>query len=241
MVKRCGARDAFRRERHAYRHLEGEGLGGTPRLLASDDARWTLLLEAWPGTSEPSLDDPRAPDVFEAAGRWLAGLHRTRPFGSDPVPLADAYRLRAQRGLARAQGALAASDLAGVRALLDAALPGLRGARRVPCQRDHAPRNWLVVDGTLRAVIDFEHARDDLAEVDLVPLAREVWPDRPDLRDAFQRGYRAAGGPADPGAPWTTALLALDAVATVAWAVRHRDAAVEAIGRRALARVLAAR
>ena len=41
----------------------------------------------------------------------------------------------------------------------------LGGARRVPCQRDHAPRTWLVVDGSLTGVSDFEHARDEVAEV----------------------------------------------------------------------------
>lgn len=241
ILKRCGRRDAYRRERDAYRHLAAERLGGTPRLLASDDVRGTLLLEARPGTTDLPADHPHASAVHEAAGRWLARLHRARPFGHDPLPLQDAYRLRADRGLARAAGAVAAADLARVRALLDAALPRLHGARRVPCQRDHAPRNWLVADGRLRAVIDFEHARDDLAEADLVPLAREVWSERPHLRAAFLGGYHARGGPADPDAAWMTALIALDAVSTVAWAVRHGDDEVEAVGRRALVRALASR
>jgi hypothetical protein len=241
ILKCCGRRDAYRRERDAYRHLAAQRLGGTPRLLASDDARRTLLLEARPGTTDPPLDPPHASVVHAEAGRWLARLHRARPFGRDEMPLQDAYRARADRGLERAAGPVAAADLARVRALLDAALPRLHGARRVPCQRDYAPRNWLVADGTLTAVIDFEHARDDLAEADLIPLAREVWPERPELRAAFLSGYRAAGGPADPDAPWTAALVALDAIATVAWGVRHGEATVEAHGRRSLARLLASR
>jgi Ser/Thr protein kinase RdoA (MazF antagonist) len=241
IVKRCAGSDAFRRERDAYRHLAAEGVGATPRLLADDASRGTLLLEARPGTPDLPAEHPHAAAVHEAAGAWLARLHRARPFGHDPLPLEDAYRARADRGLARADGAVAPTDLARVRALLDAAVPRLGGVERVPCQRDHAPRNWLVEEGTLTAVIDFEHARDDLAEADLIPLAREVWPAWPHLRAAFLRGYHAAGGPADPAAAWMPALIALDAVSTVAWAIRHRDGQLEAVGRQALARALASR
>ncbi len=156
--------------RDASRHLAAERLGGTPRVLASDDVRGTLLLGARPGTTDLPPDHPHVSAVHEAAGRWLARLHRARPFGHEPLPLQDAYRLRADRGLARA-----------------------------------------------------------------------AWSERPHLRAAFLGGYHARGGPADPDAAWMTALIALDAVSTVAWAVRHGEDEVEAVGRRALVRALASR
>jgi hypothetical protein len=44
------------------------------------------------------------------------------------------------------------------------------------------------VSGTVR-LIDYEHARYDLAARDLVRLATRVWPSRPDLKDAFVSSY----------------------------------------------------
>jgi len=111
---------------------------------------------------------------------------------------------------------------------------------RVPCHRDYAPRNWLVRGGRWIAALDLVHARADLAEADLTRLASRLWTVRPDLRAAFLAGYRAAGGPADPDAPWLPGLRALDAIGTIGWAVRHDDAALAAEGRAALATALGA-
>jgi thiamine kinase-like enzyme len=57
------------------------------------------------------------------------------------------------------------------------------------CHLDFQPRNWIVDDnGTVR-LIDFEHARPDARIRDMARLAHRYWPHRPDLCQAFVRGY----------------------------------------------------
>jgi len=228
-----------RREATAYRAW-GPGLvPEIPRLLAVRDAPpRAILLEALPGRTAP---DTAAPSVHAAAGRWLARLHRLPPdaAGADPLPLMDAYRRRVGTAVRRASAVLEPPTLRTVDALLAATVPMLAERPRVPCHRDFTPRNWLVEGGRWIAALDLEHARADLAEADLARLASRVWTARPDLRAAFVAGYRAADGPADPDAPWLVGLRTLDAVATIGWAARHDDAALEAEGRAALGTVLA--
>jgi Ser/Thr protein kinase RdoA (MazF antagonist) len=67
-------------------------------------------------------------------------------------------------------------------------LSGLPCPGQVPCHRDYTPRNWLVKDGVQYA-IDFEHARLDVWLADLARLHLGIWPDRPDLKEAFLAGY----------------------------------------------------
>ncbi|MDZ7707789.1 MAG: aminoglycoside phosphotransferase family protein [Trueperaceae bacterium] len=234
-----------RREVSAYRawgpSLEPE----LPRLLAVRDVPpRAIVLEALPGrvAAETWTEAPATvpATVHAAAGAWLARLHLlpAAAAGSDPLPLDDAYRRRADAAVGRASAALDPSTRRTVEALLAATLPMLGGRPRVPCHRDFTPRNWLVRGGRWVAALDLEHARADLAEADLARLASGPWAVRPGSRAAFMAGYRAAGGPADPDAPWLPGLRALDAVATIGWAARHDDATLEADGRRALATVL---
>lgn len=241
VVKVAATTDTFRRERAAYQRIAAEALACTPRLLASDEATRTLLLSRSPGAPDVPATHPAAPELHAAAGRWLARFHRAAPLTHDPVPLSAAYRQRADRWARYARGVLDDADVGRVLSIVEGALPRLADRQRSPCHRDFSPRNWLAEQGRLTAVIDFGHARDDLAEIDFVRLASDVWTVRPGLRDAFLQAYRAEGGPADPEAPWIGALMALEALGTVVWARRHGDTAFEAKGRRMLARVLSSR
>jgi hypothetical protein len=191
-----------------------------------------------PGRPGLADDEPAAEAVHREAGAWLARLHRLPVADDDPLPLTEAYHRRADAWIARARDRLPDATLRSVHGLLADALPHLDGRPRVPCHRDMGPRNWLVAGGRLRAVIDFEHARPDVAEVDFARLATTAWPRRPELRVAFLTAYREADGPADPDAPWVPGLLALEALGTVVWAVEHGDAPFELRGREALARLL---
>lgn len=137
------------------------------RVLGADPVTRTLVLVDLPGGPPPER-----PEVHEAAGRWLRALHDRPWTDDDPLPLHDALRRRGR-----------AVDC-------DLEVPP---ARRVRCHRDFRPANWLWHDGSL-TVVDFEHSRGDHPLQDLVKLAIEVWPDRPDLRDAFRIGY----GPWEP-------------------------------------------
>lgn len=233
--------DKHRREVAAYRRWGSALLPEAPRLLAvREEAPATIVLSHLPGRTDLPDDDPAAPAVHRAAGAWLARLHRQPAAGLDAMPLDVAYRRRADGWLARAAVHLDAATLERAAAAMDDAVPRLAGRDRVPCHRDFTPRNWLVARGRFVAGIDLEHARPDVPEVDLVRLASGTWPERPELRRAFLDGYGRGEGPADAAAPWLPGLMALEAVATVAWAAEHGDAAVEARGRRALARCLAA-
>jgi aminoglycoside/choline kinase family phosphotransferase len=233
--------DKHRREVAAYRRWGHALLPEAPRLLANrEEAPAAIVLSHLPGRTDLPDDDPAAPAVHRAAGAWLARLHRQSAAGLDALPLDVAYRRRADGWLARAADHLDATTLDRAAAATDDAVPRLAGRERVPCHRDFTPRNWLVERGRFVAAIDLEHARADVPEIDLVRLATATWPERPELLRAFLEGYRRAGGPADPAAPWLPGLLVLEAVATVAWAAEHGDAAFEARGRRALARCLAA-
>ncbi len=248
VLKLHGAAGKHRREVSAYRAWGPPLAPELPRLLAVRDAPpRAIVLEALPGRAASDVaalhggaSDAHAPSVHAAAGRWLARLHRLPPdaAGIDPLPLEGAYRRRADAAVRRASAALDPVTRRAVEALLAATVPMLAGRPRVPCHRDFTPRNWLVEGGRWIAALDLEHARVDLAEADLTRLASGAWTARPGLRAAFVAGYRAAGGPADPDAPWLPGLRALDAVATIGWAARHDDASLASEGRAALATVL---
>src|SRR5690606_14148538 len=133
-----------------------------PRLIADAPALATLILERLPGVS---IEEP-SPAVHHAAGRFLAALHQLEISDDDPLLLAEALIRRTESWRRRAALEPAQArvvDEHGPRRELFA------GVRRVPCHRDFTPGNWLW-DGETLAVIDFEHARPDLALVDLAKL-----------------------------------------------------------------------
>nr|WP_276603933.1 phosphotransferase [Nannocystis pusilla] len=203
-----------------------------PALLACDLAHHTLALTVAPGerlslgTHDPAL----APVAHAAAGRLLRALHDIPVADDDPLPLVDAVAARQSEWHARARDLLTPAERDALQRLA-ARRDAFAGVRRVPCHRDFTPDNWLL-DADRLCVLDFEHARLDAPEADLVKLRTDVWPDRPDLAEAFLAGY----GPltADAAARLDV-LLALHAAATLAWAERHDDPAFRALGRRALA------
>mgnify|MGYP002777679782 CR=1 FL=1 len=214
----------------------------TPALLAVDVAARVLALSLAPGarlspeTCEPTLERR----AHAAAGRFARALHGLAVRDDDPVALVDALRARLARADDQAASLLTASERAGL-AKLARDVDAFAGVPRVPCHRDFTPDNWLVSGTSLIefdtiTIVDFEHARLDAPEVDLVKLRAEVWPGRPDLEAAFLAGH----GPLSADATARLGvLLALHAAATLAWAHRHGDALFRARGRQALAAALA--
>lgn len=222
------------REAAAYRRWGPSLEGSVPRLLGvRPGTPRALLVERLHGRVDAPSEGPDAAALHRAAGTWLARLHAIPHVDDDRVPLEEAYAMRADAWFARAAPVLPAATLREARARVEAILPALRGRARVPCHRDFSPRNWLADGPDLVGVIDFEHARPDLAEGDLVRLASHLWPRRPGLRDAFLDGYGGGGPPA-----WLAGLEVLEAVATVAWAAEHDDTAFERRGRAVLGRHL---
>lgn len=251
VVKQFRSERAFAQERHAYERWLPQLPEETATLLAVHPAPVrALVLRRVAG--EPLAHAPVTAGLERAAhkraGYFLRALHCVSERDTDPVPLGEAVQRRCEAWLARVEPALGADEHARLRErAAPADDPGLfAGARRVPCHRDFTPGNWLVSgpldDGKIAGldgffVIDFEHAHLDTPLVDLVKLWTDVWPDRPDLESAFFAGYGRNLGPAEHAQ--LGVLAAMHAMATIAWAHEHADLQFQALGQRALRRVLA--
>lgn len=229
IVKQFRSSRGFEQERRALAEwfAGATELGGArvPRLLADEPRLATLLVERLPGAAPTAAD---APTVHRAAGRCLAALHQLEIADDDPLPIADALVRRIRSWLPRAAlepELIRIVEQHGPRAEL------FVGARRVACHRDFAPRNWLW-DGRTLAVVDFEHARLDLALVDLAKLCVESWR-RPNCAAEFLAGYGRAL--TDLEREQLRAVVVLHAVASLAWGRERGDPEHVHEGRTALA------
>lgn len=189
VVKVHRDRDRYDRERSAYRHWAPVLAERAPRLLAEIDDPLALIITALPGTpvAELTLAAEAERDVFAQAGTILAAWHaaqRPRDIPNMTAWLAD----RGEQWLQLAEPILPAAERADIRAHL-CELATLGPLPAVPCHLDFTPRNLLRAPEGAVGVIDFEHARYDLAARDLVRLANRIWRDRPDLEDAFLASY----------------------------------------------------
>ncbi len=249
IVKQFGSDRAFQQERHAYQRWLPQLPEETASLLAVCDAPVrALVLAQVPG--EPLAQAPVTAGLERAAhkraGYFLRALHAVLEPDHDPVPLGQAVQLRHAAWLARVRPAVSADEYA---QLCERAAPVdpelFAGVRRVPCHRDFTPGNWLVsgpvIDGHIAGqggffVVDFEHAHLDCPLFDIVKLWTDVWGERPDLEAAFFAGYGRALGAVEQ--QQLRVLAAMHAMATVAWAHEHADLHFQALGQRALRRVL---
>lgn len=232
IVKAHAGRRTFQQEVHAYRAWAPAMAGEAPALLATHDAKpYGLLLQRLPGEpvgagpgaegAGPDAADLPGPvrhrcerELHRAAGAWLARWHAQEPPASDARPLSDAIASRCEAWSQRARAVLPARTIDEVARGIDQVRPALVGALRVPCHRDFTPRNWLARLGAWVGVIDFEHARADVALVDALRLWCYLWPRRPDLREAFEEGYGRRFDQDDEAV--LRRLAGLEGVATVA-------------------------
>ena len=227
----------FARERRALQEW-GEPLSATyrvPRILAGLPGA-ALLLTAVPGERVDMQE--RAPaleqSIHEQAGRFLSALHAV-PWEDTDISLSEAYEKRAATWAVRAQAHLEQPVIQRVQDRIRAALPLLDKVRRVPCHRDFSPRNWLVDSEGVVGFIDFEHARPDVRMGDFERLWSRVWPDRPDLEEAFRAGYGQILTAED--LELLQHLAALAALSTVVWAREHADPEFAAHGLSVLKRL----
>jgi Ser/Thr protein kinase RdoA (MazF antagonist) len=178
-----------RQERNAYRcwvPVLGER---APRLLAEIDDPPAIIITSLPGTpvAELALPPEVEKDVYHQAGAILKAWHAAQP----PRYIPDMAAWLADRGekwLKLAEAILPASDQAETHMHLRE-LAKLGPVPAMPCHLDFTPRNLLRAANGAVGVIDFEHARYDLAGRDLVRLTSRIWRDRPDLEDAFMASY----------------------------------------------------
>lgn len=185
-----------------------------PTLLAHDPTLGALLMTGCAGEVGAV-----GAGAAVAVGRLVARLHAIDVTDPDPVPLQAALAQRFEAAWRQSPGALGAlRDRA--RATFERCRPALGSTRRW-CHRDLQPANW-VWDGARAALVDWEHARLDAPALDLARLAgTAVWEDvRSGYGDVNDEALRAA--------------VALEALATTAWASRHHDPTSMARGRAAL-------
>lgn len=228
-------------------------LDRAPTLLGSRHDPASVLLTEEPGENAepPRLTPEREARLWREAGAWLAHLHRVENgwFGNvradgtphgEPSFDADAFlgaqwEERLARG--RASGLLDARQIDFVAKAMRDGLPLFQDERPRAIHRDYTPRNWLAhPDGSLAAVIDFEHARWDVRAADLQrPWSREFLRN-PALAEAFYDGY---GGFPDLLRAQVETLRAVMALTTIVWATGAGDHAFADEARADLRRLMA--
>lgn len=202
--------------------------GKHPRALLLSPLQGSVMLGS---RFAPSLERR----LHDRAGAFARALHALQLPDADPVPLTDAYVMRLEAWSERAAGLLPASVTEAVSERLHEALPFLAAQRRVPLHHDFSPRNWLATPDGVLAVIDFEHARQDLHLAEFLRLWATLWPKRPDLEEAFLSGYGRALTGEERGA--LERMGALWALSTVVWAREHADREFEREGLTVLERL----
>jgi Ser/Thr protein kinase RdoA (MazF antagonist) len=196
-------RDRFDAELMAYRTWVAALQGRAPRLHAFDESLQAMILSALPGQpaawpalqpGRPGTERTRERAVQRAAGAVLRRLHDGLPavpwpsFAADKMQQFTDLRPEVAALLTRRQLDAARAEVA--------RLKGIPAPVRVPCHHDYTPRNWLV-HGEAVHVFDFEWSGPDAWVADLARLHLGIWPTRPDLQEAFLRGYGRHLRPAD--------------------------------------------
>lgn len=183
-VKHHVTKTQHEREVYAYRYWTPVLGCCAPRLVAADDLAMTVILTALPG--QPCQDAGTA-EIHRQAGALLRRFHHSAP-ARRPLGYHSWVASRAGYWADRTSHLLSPQE----QTLIDMHLAALAACDiplAVPCHLDFQPRNWVVSQiGTLQ-LVDFEHARTDIAARDLVRLQFRAWATRPDLRDAFFAGY----------------------------------------------------
>jgi hypothetical protein len=163
-----------------------------------------LLTECSGADAKLVVDGVAMERLWTQAGNWLKRFHvRTNDWignvGTDGAPnghttsdpmfhVTKTFESRLRQG--RDTGLFSVDEIEFAERTFRASSTSLVGARAHSVHRDFHPRNWLAArDGTLTAVIDFEHARWDLRASDLSRPWDEEFRRHPRLVDAFYEGY----------------------------------------------------
>ncbi|TVQ98008.1 MAG: aminoglycoside phosphotransferase family protein [Deltaproteobacteria bacterium] len=227
-----GSVRAFEQERRALRDWTPRLGGRAPTLREERPELRALVMDRLPG--RPAAEAVRGADAWRVllreVGQWATRLHGVAFEDGDTLAVGDALRLRAAAWLRRARRSGAEDTARWAERLAN--LDPFAGAVRVPCHRDLQARNWLVEDGRLRGVVDFEHARPDHWMADLVKLPDEV-PDLPEdkVLGAFLEGHGQPRALEDARVrrQWRW-MRTLHGLATRTWAWEKGDAVLEARG-----------
>ncbi|GAA1378390.1 aminoglycoside phosphotransferase family protein [Luteococcus sanguinis] len=189
-------------------------------LLHASPELNVIAVEYLPGVLVQDSTEALDPELHRQAGELLARFHRQASRQDPHHELSlDARALRWLEGPHRI--APAAERLLRERIAAHAHPV----ATLVPTHGDWQERNWLVHQGRL-FVIDLGRFDWRPAATDLVRLDRREWRDRPELAEAFVKGY---GSDPRQASGWERINLR-EAVGTVCWANQVGDEAFEAHG-----------
>src|SRR5699024_141952 len=153
------------------------------------------------------------------AGAWLRQLHQLPVESNDAMSFSEAMLARLAPALEGAKPLLDDKILTVVDDLKKALkAQEIDGGTRVFAHRDFRPRNWFVKRDVAFCALDFEHARVDFIEWDLVRMIPD-WHAKPTLKNAFFFAYK------DPRQDISDARLRaahlVSALQTIAWGVAH--------------------
>ncbi|MGI8311718.1 phosphotransferase [Saccharopolyspora hattusasensis] len=208
-------------EVRAYRDWTSHLADATPELLAGNPDLPGIVITAVPGQPLDELDLSPAAEhtAYHHAGRILRALHQI-PVAGTATAITSYLAARAEHWISCVTGHLTADEVQLIRDHMRQ-LTRLTTARVAACHLDFQPRNLLWHPEHDLRLIDFEHARIDLAARDLIRLATRHLPDRPDLHTAFFTGY---GPLSTSDRAVLTHCTALEAATTLAYGLRHDDA-----------------
>jgi aminoglycoside phosphotransferase len=238
-------------EVHAYERWAGAFGDFAPRLLAvRDEAPLALVISELPGQILEHTPLPASQEraVWRAASAALRPLHELGPgefFGpctrdgtcakESPRDAREHVAKRFERQIERAiqAGYVDDEELTTVRAAYEL-VPAFEGERPTPCHRDYCAANFLVSqEGAWAGVIDFEFTYWDVRVADFSRDPDWAWVRRPDLVDAFFKGYGRSLSSAEE--QQLLVAHAEYALSAILWGHEHAFYGFEQEGREALA------
>lgn len=235
-VKSHRSKNKWAIERKMYLELVPMLGDRAPELLDQDEETHSLLLSRLRGSQATDIDEESIASLHRLAGELLRTFHELTP----PRPITD-WKDQLQERLGKwiasaTPEALRPDEIAFAESEISAA-PSLV-PEGVIAHWDWQPRNWFL-DGNVLRVFDFEHARPDSWMADLQKLWWGHWVDRPDLREAFLRGYGTGHADLDPAL--FRPIAAFHLITTIVWADNHRDSPYRELGRQGLERLSSSR
>jgi len=227
------------------------GLDLVPCVNGYSADHQAILLTECPGVDAESIElsETDESQMWRDAGAWLAQMHRYENDWFGEVDLNGNCAGRSftdpcewvyssiDRRVKEADplGLFDASELDFIHGWCNEYLSSLVGERAISIHRDFTPRNWLVQDGRLSGVIDFEHARWDLRAGDLNRTPDKEFLQKPYLRAAFFDGY---GKPSDRLQNQIQIMRLFQAVGAIVWGVLVGETDYSAENRVALHRMM---